>query len=48
MRRNLLFCFFFSYASWWIGEKNEIVKLENEIIISEIVFGMIHGQPILK
>jgi len=23
--------------------KNEIVKLENEVIIFEIVFGMVHG-----
>jgi hypothetical protein len=25
--------------------KNEIVRLENEIVIFEIVFGMVHGWP---
>jgi hypothetical protein len=24
-------------------ERNEIVRLENEVVISEIVFGMVHG-----
>jgi len=24
--------------------KNEVVKLENEVVIIEIVFGMVHGQ----
>jgi len=26
-------------------ERNKIIKLENVTIISEIVFGMVHGQP---
>jgi putative transposon-encoded protein len=26
-----------------IKKKKEIIKLENEIVISEIVFGMVHG-----
>ncbi len=26
-------------------ERNEIVKLENETIIFEIVFGTVHGRP---
>ncbi len=26
-------------------EKNEIIKLQNEVVISEIVFGMVHGRP---
>jgi hypothetical protein len=26
-------------------KKNEIVRLENEIVVSEIVFGMVHEQP---
>jgi hypothetical protein len=24
-------------------KRNEIVRLENEVVISEIVFGMVHG-----
>jgi hypothetical protein len=24
--------------------KNEVDRLENEVVISEIVFGMVHGQ----
>jgi hypothetical protein len=26
-------------------ERNKIVKFENEIVISEIVFGIVHGRP---
>jgi hypothetical protein len=26
-----------------IKKKNEVIRLENEIVISEIVFGMVHG-----
>ncbi len=26
-------------------ERNKIVKLENEVVIFEIVFGMVHGRP---
>jgi hypothetical protein len=28
-----------------IKKKYEIVRLENDVVISEIVFGMVHGQP---
>jgi len=35
---------FFIYPSWWIGRKKEIARLENEVVISEIVF-IVHGQP---
>ncbi len=28
-----------------IKKKNEVIRLENEIVISEIVFGMVHGWP---
>jgi len=31
-----------------IKKKIEIVKLENEEIIFEIVFGIVHERPILK
>jgi hypothetical protein len=24
---------------------NEIIRLENEVVISKIIFGMVHGQP---
>jgi hypothetical protein len=37
-----------SYYERWeiiIKKKNEIVRLENGIVISEIVIGMVHGQP---
>ncbi len=26
-------------------ERNEIIKLENEVVIFEIVFGMVHRRP---
>jgi hypothetical protein len=26
-------------------KKNEVVMFENEVVIFEIVFGMVHGQP---
>jgi len=29
----------------YLFQKNEVVRLENEIVIFEIVFGMVHGQP---
>ncbi len=27
-------------------ERNEIVKIENEVVIFEIVLGIVHGQPL--
>jgi hypothetical protein len=26
-------------------KRNEVVRLENEIVIFKIVFGMVHGRP---
>jgi hypothetical protein len=40
-----------SYYERWeivikkVNKKNEVVRLENEIVISEIVIGIVHGQP---
>jgi hypothetical protein len=40
-----------SYYERWeivikkVNLKNEVVRLENEIVVSEIVIGIVHGQP---
>jgi hypothetical protein len=26
-------------------ERNEVVRLENEVVLFKIVFGMVHGRP---
>jgi hypothetical protein len=26
-------------------ERNEVIRLENGVVISEIIFGMVHGWP---
>jgi hypothetical protein len=44
MKRHMLICFF----HWWIGKKNEIVRLQNEVVTSEIVFEMVHGLTIQR
>jgi hypothetical protein len=53
MKRHMTICF--SYACWWIRKKNEmeviikkkneVLRLENDIVIFEIVFEMVYGWP---
>jgi hypothetical protein len=49
MKRHMLIYFFISMLvvreKEWSSYKMEVVKLENEVVVFGIIFGIVQGQP---